>query len=83
LFEISEDEDEQEVLRRSPSNTYYLEKMRVFEETFGIDKLMIEVDKIKKQIQVSLLIFSFMLSHNYFCKNLELRLPSRKRQVPS
>ena len=39
LFEIDEDEDEQEVLRRSPEDTYYLEKMRVFEETFGIDKL--------------------------------------------
>ena len=36
---IDEDEDDQEVLRRSPEDTYYLEKMRVFEETFGIDKL--------------------------------------------
>lgn len=53
LFEISDDEDEQEVLRRSPSNTYYLEKMRVFEETFGINQLLIEVDKIQKQITVS------------------------------
>ena len=40
-FEISEDEDQEEVLRRSPTNTYYLEKMKVFEETFGIDKLLI------------------------------------------
>lgn len=40
MFEISDDEDEQEVLRRSPINTYYLEKMKVFEETFGIDKLL-------------------------------------------
>lgn len=39
LFRIDEDEDDQEVLRRSPEDTYYLEKMRVFEETFGIDKL--------------------------------------------
>lgn len=39
LFRIYEDEDDQEVLRRSPEDTYYLEKMRVFEETFGIDKL--------------------------------------------
>jgi hypothetical protein len=46
MFEISEDEDEEEVLRRSQTNTYYLEKMRVFEETFGIDKLLMQVDKI-------------------------------------
>jgi len=47
MFEISEDEDEQEVLRRSNMNTYYLEKMRVFEETFGIDKLLTQVDKLQ------------------------------------
>lgn len=39
LFRIDEDEDDQEVLRRSPDSTYSLEKMRVFEETFGIDRL--------------------------------------------
>lgn len=39
IFEISEDEDDQEILRRSPTDTYYLEKIKVFEETFGIDKL--------------------------------------------
>ena len=53
MFEISDDEDEDEVLRRSTTNTYYLEKMRVFEETFGIDKLMKAVDKIRKQLKVS------------------------------
>lgn len=56
MFEISEDEDEEEVLRRSQTNTYYLEKMRVFEETFGIDKLLMQVDKIQKQIKVSLIV---------------------------
>ena len=36
-FEISEDEDEYEVLRRAQSEIYFVEKMRVFEKTFGID----------------------------------------------
>ena len=54
MFEISDDEDETEVLRRSSSNVYYLEKMRVFEETFGIDKLLTAARKIEKKILVSL-----------------------------
>ena len=37
LFHISEDEDENEVLRRAQSEIYFIEKMRVFEKTFGID----------------------------------------------
>lgn len=49
-FEISEDEDQEEVLRRSPTNTYYLEKMKVFEETFGIDKLLYQVDRIAQKV---------------------------------
>jgi len=53
MFEISEDEDEEEVLRRSPTNTYYLEKMRVFEETFGIEKLLVEIKKIHDELSVS------------------------------
>ena len=52
-------EDEEEVLRRSPTNTYYLEKMRVFEETFGIDKLLKTVDRLQKQISVSILFIHF------------------------
>lgn len=77
MFEISEDEDEQEVLRRSTSSSYYLEKMRVFEETFGIDKLMIEADKINKQLTVSIHFFSFYPQN--FLNIKELRLFSRKR----
>lgn len=50
LFEISDDEDEAEILRRSPTDTYYLEKMKVFEETFGIDKLQSMVNKIEDKI---------------------------------
>jgi hypothetical protein len=51
LFEIDESEDEQEVLRRDHDNTYYLEKMRVFEETFGIDKLLKLVSKMGTKLQ--------------------------------
>lgn len=50
LFEISDDEDEAEILRRSTTDTYYLEKMKVFEETFGIDKLQQLVNKIEDKI---------------------------------
>ena len=50
-FEISEDEDDNEILRRSPSDTYFLEKMKVFEETFGIDKLQSLVTDIALKIQ--------------------------------
>lgn len=50
LFEISDDEDEAEILRRSSTDTYYLEKMKVFEETFGIDKLQSMVNKIEDKI---------------------------------
>ena len=37
LPEDKKDEDESEELRKSPNDIYYLEKMKVFEETFGID----------------------------------------------
>lgn len=39
MFDISDDEYDFEILRRSPDDTYYLEKLQVFEETFGINKL--------------------------------------------
>jgi hypothetical protein len=42
------DEDEEDILRRSPLDTYYLEKMKVFEETFGIDKLLAQVNKVRQ-----------------------------------
>lgn len=47
LFEISEDEDEYEVLRRAQSEIYFVEKMRVFEKTFGIDQLHSIVKKLE------------------------------------
>ena len=48
LFEMDADEDEEDILRRSPLDTYYLEKMKVFEETFGIDKLLAQVNKVRQ-----------------------------------
>jgi len=46
MFEISDDEYDFEILRRSPTDTYYLEKIQVFEETFGINKLQGMVQNI-------------------------------------
>jgi hypothetical protein len=51
MFEISEDEDDQEVLRRSPTDTYYLEKIRAFEEAFGIDRLQNTVFRLGEKIK--------------------------------
>jgi len=51
MFEISDDEDDQEILRRSPQDTYYLEKIRAFEEAFGIDKLQNTVFKLGEKIR--------------------------------
>lgn len=50
-FEISDDEDDNEILRRSPSDTYFLEKMRVFDDTFGIDKLQGLVSEFATRMQ--------------------------------
>lgn len=38
-FEMDEDETEDEILRRSKSDTYYIETVRAFEKAFGMDKL--------------------------------------------
>lgn len=50
-FEISDDEDEFEVLRRAESEIYFVEKMHVFEKTFGIDQLQAMIRKLEKQHQ--------------------------------
>jgi hypothetical protein len=60
-MEISEDEDQFEVLRRDPSEIYFLEKMRVFEKTFGIDQLQALVNKLEHQRKVSLLLLRLLL----------------------
>lgn len=39
LFEVEEDETQDEILRRSKSDAYYIESVRVFEKAFGIDRL--------------------------------------------
>lgn len=49
IFEISEDEDEFDVLRRAQSEIYFMEKMKVFEKTFGIDQLHAMVKKLEHQ----------------------------------
>jgi hypothetical protein len=54
IFEIDQDEDEYEVLRRAQSEIYFVEKMRVFEKTFGIDQLNTMVKKLEHQIKVSI-----------------------------
>ena len=51
MFEISDDEHDFEILRRSPSDTYYLEKLQVFEETFGINKLQNMVHTICTKVK--------------------------------
>jgi len=38
-FEIDENETQDEILRRSKSDAYYIESARVFDKAFGIDKL--------------------------------------------
>jgi hypothetical protein len=39
MFQIEEDETYDEVLRRSKSDAYYIESLRVFEKAFGMDRL--------------------------------------------
>lgn len=52
IFQIDDDEDEYEVLRRASSEIYFVEKMRVFEKTFGIDQLNSMVKKLENQRKV-------------------------------
>jgi hypothetical protein len=56
IFEIDEDEDEYEVLRRAQSEIYFVEKMRVFEKTFGIDQLNTMVKKLEHQRKVNFIL---------------------------
>jgi hypothetical protein len=42
------------VLRRASSEIYFVEKMRVFEKTFGIDQLNSMVKKLENQRKVYL-----------------------------
>ena len=53
IFQIDENEDEYEVLRRASSEIYFVEKMRVFEKTFGIDQLNSMVKKLENQRKVN------------------------------
>lgn len=49
MFDFDRDEGEYEILRRSPQEVYYYEKLRVFEKTFGIDDLKKLVGKIDEK----------------------------------
>lgn len=49
LFQIDRDDDEYEILRRSQSEVYFYEKLRIFEKTFGIDDLKSLVGKIDQK----------------------------------
>jgi len=40
-FELDNDETEEEILRRSKSDAYYIESVRAFEKAFGMDRLEI------------------------------------------
>lgn len=39
IYQVSEDENEYEMLRDSESEIYFTEKFRIFEKTFGIEEL--------------------------------------------
>jgi hypothetical protein len=39
IFSISEDDDDSKILRTVNTGTYFIEKVQVFESTFGIDKV--------------------------------------------
>lgn len=47
-FEIDVDETQEEILRRSKSDTYYLESVKVFEHAFAINKLDGVIEKIQQ-----------------------------------
>lgn len=38
-YELDDDETEEEILRRSKSDAYYIESVRAFEKAFGMDRL--------------------------------------------
>jgi hypothetical protein len=46
IYEVSEDEDEYEILRAAETEIYFTEKFRIFEKTFGIEELHDMVKKI-------------------------------------
>lgn len=50
-FEIDETDTQEDILRRSKDDTFQLEKMRVFEKTFGIDGLENLVKTFEKNLQ--------------------------------
>ena len=55
-FEIEESETEAQILRRSKSDTYYIESVRAFEKAFGMDKLERLITEIQAKKKVSVFI---------------------------
>jgi hypothetical protein len=53
-FSIDDNETQEEILRRSKSDTYYLESVKVFEQSFAIRKLDAVIEKIQAFRSVSL-----------------------------
>jgi len=49
-FEISETDTQEDILRRSETDAFQLEKMRVFEKSFGIDILSNLVETFEKNL---------------------------------
>lgn len=48
-FEVDSNETSEEILRRSKSDTYYLESVKVFEQSFAIRKLDEVIESIQKK----------------------------------
>jgi len=46
IYEVSDEEDEYELLRNAESEIYFTEKFRIFEKTFGIEELHDMVKRI-------------------------------------
>jgi len=59
VFEIEAEETSDEILRRSKTETYYLESVKVFEKAFAIDRLEQILLKCHERRQVSNAIIIF------------------------
>lgn len=49
MFEMDNDETYDEVLRRSKTDAYYIESLRVFEKAFGMDRLDELIEEMTKR----------------------------------
>jgi len=65
VFEIEAEETSDEILRRSKTETYYLESVKVFEKAFAIDRLEQILLKCHERRQVSNAIIIFVKAIEY------------------